>query len=194
VVSGASRSGSRQSCGAACVARAAGCVALDSVSRLVVARLFGPRRCVAVRVPGRAQRRVPGSRIFYRYGVFAASAPKADSLRSRGIRYSNDGVAESAFFCNAKISDLHSPHSGRDRWTVAAQNTGSRFLSRARILEIRNARARELLESKHARFLPARKQTSGSVSTSPERAGLALSRLELPTVVCAGFSHSLSRT
>jgi hypothetical protein len=115
-------------------------------------------------------------------------------LRSRGIRYSNDGVAESAFFCNEKISDLHSPHSGRDRWTVAAQNTGSRFLSRARILEIRNARARELLESKHARFLSARKQTSGSVSTSPERAGLALSRLELPTVVCAGLSHSLSRT
>jgi hypothetical protein len=83
---------------------------------------------------------VPGSRIFYRYGVVAASAPKADSLRSRAIRYSNDGVAESAFFCNEKSSDLHSPHSGRDRWTVAAQYIGSRFLSRAGILESKHAR------------------------------------------------------
>ena len=55
-------------------------------------------------------------------------------------------------------------------------------------------RARELLESKHARFLPARRKVAGSVWTSSERTGLALSRLELPTVVCAGFSHSLSRT
>ena len=55
-------------------------------------------------------------------------------------------------------------------------------------------RAREFLESKRARFWSDQKQAAGLVSTSPERTGLALSRLELPAVVCAGFSRSLSRT
>ena len=41
-------------------------------------------------------------------------------------------------------------------------------------------------------YFSDRLQAAGSVSTSPERAGLAISRLELPTVVCVGFSHFFS--